>query len=835
MKRARKKLTRKAASAAFAVIALTATSATPLSPFPVSQEAEETIPPVPDAAKAFNELKRVYHFRQADTPLKIKQFLIDFKGSDYTAEATLMLADWYFLNGEFPLASGYYAEIRDNAFSGDVRETMLYRKAFANIKTGFYDEAAIYFRNLRSSSLYGEDARFYIAYIDYVNGNYDDAYNQFVTIKQSGAKGSEAEYYINQIDYKRGEFEKVANTSERLLAAGKIPDELKAETMRVGGLSFFKLGNKDKARNILSRYVEEAGDGAEISALYSLATIYYDEGDYDKALPLFTIVTDYPGDLAQSAWLYIGQIYISRGDTQAATLAFDKAAKESWNNDVAETAAYNLAVTSAQGMSLPFTDAALAMENFIDTYPSSPYSATMASYLANAYYGKRDYASALRQVNKITNPDATTEAMRQKILYQLGVTQLQQGELDASIRSLSEASSSRLPDKEVGAQASLWLGDALYAKKNYAASAKAYREAIASGKLGHNSALAYYNLGYALQKLANYSEAGKAFGKALSLKELDSRQTADARLRYADCLYYGGNYQDAMSQLRDIKLDGGQDAAYASIREADILGRSGKINERIAILEGVVANPDAGIWRSTALSRLAEAYSEKGDDKKAAEKYAEMIDSNGDSDNSELFYSLATNAENLYNRGEKSSAYSIYKRIEKSGISDLYPVAVGGIMRTSEDAAEIMEYAEKTASLPGLTPDETNEALFIGANAALATSDRNRSDAAVATLEKLAKSSDRYWGARAAVALGENMLNRKDYTGAEKILTYLVDNGSDDDYWLARGYIALADTYSRQDKDYLAKLYLEALRDNYPGQEKDIREMINSRLKALDK
>lgn len=778
-------------------------------------------------------LKREFHFRIPQTPLQLKEFLDDNPGSCLSTEAKLMLADWCFYSREYALALGYYSGIPENAFSGDIREGMIYRKSFSQIKTGFYDEAAAGFRSLALSREFGDQARFYLAYIDYVNGLYDEAYRQFKEIKSTGPKGAEAEFYLNQIDYRNGEYRKVANASERLLSGGEVPEELLAESIRVGGLSFFKLGDKTTARNMLARYAGITGDGAEISALYALGTVYYDDGEPDKALPLFSTVTEYSGPLAQSAWLYIGQIYMQKGDTQAAALAFDKAAKESWDTDVAEAAAYNLAVSSTSGLALPFSDAAAAMENFIESYPASPYSSSLSSYLANAYYGRRDYENALKQIDKVSPQTSETRAIRQKILYQLGITLLQQDKTDRAINALREAADG--PEGNVGAEASLWLGDAYYSRKDYSAAARSYEKAISSGLLADNTALADYNLGYSYLKLRNYKAAEKAFRQAENLPGLNPAQKSDAKLRYADCLYYNGLYPQALSVFKDVKLGGGSDAVYAQIREADILGKDGKVNEKISILEGLTDNPDAGVWCSTLLSRLADAYSEKGDDRRAAELYAQMLDnSRGKGDLSQTYYSLATNAENLYRSGDKAAAYAAYKRLESSGITALYPSAVAGIMRTATDKREIREYAAKTAALPGIAAEDMNEAIFTGAEAGLGMEGLSR-DNAIADLYSLAVSSDRQWGARAAVILGEELLKQGDNDGAEQVLLALIDDGSDDSYWLARGYIALADVYTAQDKDYLARLYLETLRSNYPGSEKDIMQMISSRLKKLDK
>lgn len=828
----------KAASAAFA-LALFTGSAAATTPWEHDRNPalpESTIPRESSTDEEALYLLITAHddAGDADAPRLMKEFIDRFPSSARLADVTLLLADYYFVRGEYPLALRYYSELRDNTFSGDKRRTMLYRKAFALLKTGYYREAAALFGPLAGGGQYGADAAFYLAYIDYVNGNYDEAYRKFNALRNSATKGEEAEFYTNQIDFLRGEYRKVANTSERLLSGAPVPPELLAESLRAGGLSYFRLGDKVSARKLLSNYAKLTGDGAELSALYALATIYYDEGNYTEALPLFATVAEYQGNLAQSSWLYLGQIYSALGDTASAAMAFDKAAKDSWNGEVAETAAYNLAVTSAKGTAVPFADASASMETFIESYPNSPYTPQLAQYLANSYYAQHDYEGTLRQISRISNPDAETKALKQKSLYQLGVNQFRKGDTTVAIRSLSEAATG--PDGEVGSQSYLWLGDAYYADKKYAEAAKAYRAAIATGKTGINKALANYNLGYACLKLKNYSEAESAFKAATFASGLSPEQESDAILRYADCLYYNKKFNEALAAFAKVKAEGGTDAVYATIREADIKGRTNSLAEKIAILETLDRRgADNGIWARTVSTRLADAYSENGNDSKAAPIYARLLDQAEEgADNTDLYYSLAANADNLLSSGDRKGALNAFKKLETSGIETLRQQALFGIMRSSADDKEVSRYAKTILSLPGLTAEETDEALYLDARASLGTGGDDKKKA-IASLRTLADSADRYYGAMAAVTLGETLLADGDTEGAEEVLNSLIDKGSDEDYWLARGYITLADTYMQQGKDYLARLYLETIRDNYPGQEADIAAMISSRLKKLDR
>ncbi|MDE6022172.1 MAG: hypothetical protein K2G13_01590, partial [Muribaculaceae bacterium] len=87
------------------------------------------------------------------------------------------------------------------------------------------------------------------------------------------------------------------------------------------------------------------------------------------------------------------------------------------------------------------------------------------------------------------------------------------------------------------------------------------------------------------------------------------------------------------------------------------------------------------------------------------------------------------------------------------------------------------------------------------------------------------------WGAKPSVELGEWYLEKGYIENAHSILETFTDAGSVHSYWLARGFIALADVYHSEGNDYLAVEYLKSLRDNYPGDEEDIAESIETKIR----
>ncbi len=61
-----------------------------------------------------------------------------------------------------------------------------------------------------------------------------------------------------------------------------------------------------------------------------------------------------------------------------------------------------------------------------------------------------------------------------------------------------------------------------------------------------------------------------------------------------------------------------------------------------------------------------------------------------------------------------------------------------------------------------------------------------------------------------------------------------IEDGTPHQYWLARGFILLADVYIRQGDDFQARQYLTSLKNNYKAED-EIQGMIEDRLAKLKK
>ena len=245
-----------------------------------------------------------------------------------------------------------------------------------------------------------------------------------------------------------------------------------------------------------------------------------------------------------------------------------------------------------------------------------------------------------------------------------------------------------------------------------------------------------------------------------------------------------------------------------------------------AQLEQYVSDFPDGRYLAHALMDLAEAADNEGDASKTLIYLDRLLSMRGDSP--QVPAALFLKADLLENAGDMKKALSSYLALERQGGTEFAPEAIAGVMRTTSDAGQRTEYARRLLSMGGVSAEDAEEARFYEASGLLHSA---QSSAGEEALKRLAASPNSLSGAKAAVELGDWYLEQGDTKNALSTLEAFTDAGSVHAYWLARGFISLADAYHADGNDYLAVEYLKSLRDNYPGEETDISESIEARIK----
>lgn len=737
-------------------------------------------------------LANAYYQRDdADCLQLLYDFCRTFPASPLAPKAALAIGDFHFFRHQWADALAAYNDCDMQRLNREDMTLYDYRRALCLIKTGHFEEAREAIYAFEEAPGYENAFNFYSGYLDYIDGDFKSAYQRFSMVPD-GIKGLDAGYYMAQIEYSRGEYDRVISRGSALLRRNPDP-ELAPEISRIVGLSYFKQGELGRARDYLSDYFATTTAEPEPDAVYAMGAIDYAEGRYNAARQRFSQLTDLNNAVGQGAWLYLGQCSLQQDNASAAALAFEKAWKLDFDKDVTETALYNYVTTLTRGAKIPFSSSSELLEKFVSTYPDSQYTPEVEAYLATAYYNDRNYAKALRYIESIRNPSAAVLGAKQKILYETGIENMTNGKTDQAVTYLKQCVALKQYDRALAAQASLWLGDAYFSLGRFKEAAASYEYFVSNESGRENRALGYYDLGYAQYKLEEYAKAAASFNSALgSRPALDARMANDARIRRADCLYYTGKYSDASALYTQAINSGATDSDYALYRRAVINGLTGNTSAKIADLKQIETDYPHSRWLADAYREQALAYEEAGRSAEAADAYKKRLGVTGITDLDELL-SMAT-AMNRASRWE-----------------------------------DLLDVVDRIRHAGGLEPDEMQEIDLYEADALTAL---GRASESMPIYSRLAENPSSAPGSKSAVILSELEIKQGDFEAAKVRMEEFTDIGSPHQYWLARGFIALADAYYGLGEKSLAREYVTSLSENYPGGEADIKKMISTRLSS---
>ncbi|MDE5552181.1 MAG: tetratricopeptide repeat protein, partial [Muribaculaceae bacterium] len=721
----------------------------------------EAVPLSAEQSEEWLYLLASAYFHTGDTRCEemLNAFIDSYPASARGVEATLMLGDFYLYAHKYPEALEIYNRLPLNALGGPMGDKYTYRRAFAMVKCGYYDEARPLFRALSSKSEYANAATYYDAYIDYVQGRSAEALRKFERVRPD-ADGICPQYYICQLIFGAGEWQSTIQSGERLLSENADSDIIPG-TQRVIGLSYYELGDYAKARPYLEEYVRYAGDSAADDAKYALGACLYEAGRYDEAQSLFSSLTDLRDAIAQGSYLYLGQIAAAQGNPSSASINFEKAYRMNFDPKVAETALYNYVSARMRGGNVPFDNSMDLLQQFAALYPDSEYSPAVDKTLAEFYYSRGEYDKALESINRIRRPDASALVVRALVLYGAGTSAVTRGEYRRGAELLDECVRIAGSNSDLAAQAYMWLGDARYGLEQYSASGNAYSSALKAGLTDRTRSLARYDLGYALLMQNKFSAAAREFEdvvQARTTSRLPEDIITDARLRLADCKYYLGDYSGALSMFQTLKGEG-QSADYTTLRQAQIIGVRGDISGKIKLLEDFERQYPDSRWMSEALEELAETYTAESRHDKAAGVYERLVTRYPERETGrrlgETYYQLGNQ---LLSQGDRKGALEAFRKLEKTGTAELVAEAYVGIMRSTDNADEQLRYARMAKRSGGLDTESVEEATYIEAKALLDSHSGTARAEGEEILRGLALNPQTLNGSKAAVALGEYLL-----------------------------------------------------------------------------
>ena len=517
-----------------------------------------------------------------------------------------------------------------------------------------------------------------------------------------------------------------------------------------------------------------------------------------------------------------------------------------------------------------FGKATADFQSYLSNAPRQTETYLLASYnLGYCYFKQKNYSQALTAFRQYVNSERNTSATSLADAYnRIGDCQFQNRQFAAAEENYQRAASLQPSAGDYGLyqrgfvlglqqdyQGKIAMMDRLiqeYPSSQYI-DAALYEKGRSYVLLEiYNSAANVFN-----QLLADYphSSLAREAGLQLGLLYFNSNQLDKAVDAYKQVIsMYPGSEQAkvAMQDLRAVYVDMNDVASYASY--VNSLGGTIQIeiNEQDSLtyfaaerlftrgdnegaqrsLRNYLSTFPQGAFSSNANYYLGSIAFSQHDYAEAKQRFATVMAS-GDTKFRED--ALARTAEMLYLEKDYIAAMNSFKQLQTVAEStENRDAAKLGFMRCAQftdQHREALQAADELLRNTRLSPEIAAEARSLRAKSYLAL---NESAGAEADLLELSKDMRTVYGAEAKYILSNLYFTRNELDKAEKELLDFIQKGTSHQYWLARGFVLLADVYIRKGDESQARLYLTSLQQSYRGND-EIAGMIEERLSKLSR
>lgn len=560
----------------------------------------------------------------------LKDFIRKYPIHSCVPEARLQLAFYYFFKKDYKRALDNFNEIDERTVgSGDLAE-YYFKKGYANLAKGDIDDAKYLFRKAsEQEGPYQQKAVYYRAHIAYEEGQYVAALEDFKSLEGVKEFSATVPFYIAQIHFIDKDYETVVETAPSLLAQSTD----KAELNRIIALSYYNLGNYGQADRYFEEFVsqnEKAKSGARIelpaSDCYAIGFTKYRLQKYKDAVTYLSKATRENDKLSQSAYYIIGDCQVKMGEPRLAAQSFLEASKMDFSADIQEDSYYNYAKLQYETAGAPFSNAISALEDYVQRYPHSSRSDEANSYLARIYASSKNYAEAIRSIEKLDSKSPEILRSYQRCTHFRALQFISNKEYKNAEKMLEK--SLKYPmDQKIHLSNLYWKAEALYNNKEYAKSYSAFKvyhkSAGAASDPNYTSSL--YSYGYAAMKTEDYREAQQAFEKYLATDIEEDNYRADALARLGDCYFMQRKLQNAVSYYEKCEKMKSLNAEYALYQMSRCYGYLNNNTKKVQLLEKFTQLYGKSSYIDKVEYELANTYLSQNQYSKAINAYQDFI------------------------------------------------------------------------------------------------------------------------------------------------------------------------------------------------------------------
>lgn len=575
---------------------------------------------------------------------------------------------------------------------------------------------------------------------------------------------------------------------------------------------------------------------AKQDILFQLGTQAFTNSAFEEAIGLFNRTIEsgtYNTQARNDAYFWRGEAYYRLGDYEKAASdyqAYLNNVRGGTRSDMHALAYYNLGYAYFK-----LKDYSRALNSFRqyaqeEANPKNPSLADAYNRIGDCLFYNRQFAQAEENYSRAASlqPSAGDYAVYQKA-YVLGLQKDYKGKIALLDRLVREFPSSPYVDDALyeKGRAYVLLENTPAAVQSFTSLIERFPQSSLSRKAGVQLGLLYYNDNQPEKAVAAYKQVIAAYPG----REEAKIALQDLKSVYIDLNDIGSYAAYANSLGGNVRFETSEQDSLTYLAAEKLFMRGDNEGARRSLANYLQTFPQ-GAFSPNANYYLASIAFNRKEYAEAARLFALVLES-GDTKFREE--SLARKAEIAYLQKEYEAALSAFTQLQAVAEDPANREAASvGIMRSAGFAGkpkEVLLAAGELLKNAKLSPELSNEARYMRAKAYMELKEPGKAANDWLVLSKDTRTAQ---GAEARYLLAQWYFDNKETEKAEKELMNFIENGTPHAYWLARGFILLADIYISKGDDFQARQYLVSLQNNYKGDD-DIAGMIENRLGKLKK
>ncbi len=542
------------------------------------------------------------------------------------------LEDYYFKSGYLALVNYQFKEASKE-----------FNKAL-KVKSGKYKDPITYYRGMAS----------------YFDKDYETAVSDFKSLASSQEYGSYLPYYITQIYFTQGKYDDLINYGKNSLQDENVDNRYEIE--KLIGQSYFKKGD---FRNALIHFdiYEQNTPKLSKEEFYQMAITHYQLKNHERAIPLFTEISNQKGELGQHANYYLAISNLEKQDKQTAANAFKKAIDPNLNQVLSSAAKMNYAKIQYE-----LGQDRLAIQTLTSFDQGSEKYTEAQNLLGEILIRSSDFATAMSTIEKIENKTPTLKKAYQRLAFKNALVSLSNENL-INAKTFFVIAEENDSDPKLTLASKYWLANT-YNKQGQLKESRQKLDDYFSqaSKSSEHYFLAKYQSGYQYYQEDQTNDAAREFEDAFL--SWNPRQAPidlyyDAMMRAGDCYYMERSFKEAKTAFAKADKKENLKQDYAKFQLGNIEAAEGRKIESILIMEDLVDSYPNSYYSPYALYFNGENYLSLNRPTEALGQYLRIVNSNVTA--SEYYVpSLIKSALISYNAGDLKKAIYYYESVFKA-------------------------------------------------------------------------------------------------------------------------------------------------------------------------